>query len=334
MYGKGVGVPPNIQTALSYYKLGASMKVVRAMENVAGTYLRLFDKENARKWFQFAISKGSLSLQSKKQFFLDLVGNELEQAIEEDIFELELMDEVKKGPLAHLISKELPVSAEELLRSVMLKNKKENLAGASSRSSLGLTDPYRVAIITHHREDLRERRGQKVDSDKGEGNLLPRPVVDLFTLKPILFADMEPEKDHIYEGFAIKLTLIEDAITGRPSIAQIAEDENGDTQRIFIYNFPQDKETQNKLGFGCKITVLNPYFRLAKDGKPMIRVDDISLMFLHSNTTNKKRCRYCGSESDLTVPCRQCRRAFYCSNMCLKKDAMELNHKYVCKKRL
>lgn len=145
---------------------------------------------------------------------------------------------------------------------------------------------------------------------------------------------MDPKKDHIYEGFAIKLTFIEDAITGKPWISQIAEDENGDAQRIFVYNFPQNDETQNKIGFGCKVTVVNPYFRLAKDGMPMIRIDDISLMFLHSDTTNKKRCRYYGNDSDLTVPCRQCKRSFYCSKLCLKKDAMELNHNDVCLKRL
>lgn len=334
MYSKGFGVPRNIQTALNYYKLGASMKVVRAMENVTDVYFQLLDKENARKWFQFAISKGSLSLQLKKQMFLALVGKDLEKPIEEDIFELELMEEVKTGPLAHLIAEGLPISPEEFLKDLVGKKKNVDSTVTTSRSSLGLTDPYRVKMIKHHREELRMVRSQKITYEKGKADLLPRPVVDLFTLKPILFADMDPKKDHIYEGFAIKLTLIEDAITGKPSITQIAEDENGDAQRIFVYNFPQNEETQNKLGFGCKITVVNPYFRLAKDGKPMIRVDDISLMFLHSNTTNKKRCRYCGNESDSAVPCRQCKRSFYCSKLCLKKDSMELNHKDVCRKRL
>lgn len=331
MYGNGFGVQRNVQTALSYYKLGASMKVVRAMENLYDLYLRLFDMENARKWFQYAISKGSLSLQSKKQIFS---GKDLEKPLEEDLFELELMEEVKMGPLAHLISEELPLSPSDILMDLVAKKTNVDSTVTTSRSSLGLSDPYRVQIITHHRGELKMLRSQKIGLEKGIANLLPRPVVDLFTLKPILFADMDPKKDHIYEGFAIKLTLIEDAITGKPSISQIAEDENGDAQRIFVYNFPQNDETQNKLGFGCKITVVNPYFRLAKDGKPMIRVDDISLMFLHSNTTNKKRCRYCGNECNLNVPCRQCKRSFYCSKLCLKKDGMELNHKDVCLKRL
>lgn len=89
------------------------MKVVRAMENVVEVYWQLFDKENTRKSYQFAISKGSLSLKTKKPLVFALVGNELETPIEEDIFELELMEDVKSGPLAHLISKGLPLNPQD-----------------------------------------------------------------------------------------------------------------------------------------------------------------------------------------------------------------------------
>lgn len=334
MYTTGQGVPRDAQTGRNYQKLGAALKLVRSMENLASQYLGLSDKENARKWFQFAISKGSLSLQSKRQEFFALVGPDLNTPIEEDIFELELVNEVKTGPLAHLFGNDLPPSAEDLLVGMLKSKMPSDAASTTSRSVLGLVDPYRSNIITSHRSALRMQRNTAFKFDKGEANLLPRPVVDLFTLKPIFFADMDPKKDHIYEKFAIKLTFIEDAITGRPSIIQIAEDEKGDAQRVFIYNFPQNDETQNKIGFGCKVTIVNPYFRLAKDGRPMIRVDDISLMFLHSSVSNKNRCRYCGSECQLTVPCRQCKRAYYCSKPCLKKDSMELNHLDVCLKRL
>lgn len=331
MYSTGVGVPRDKATALNYYKLGAALKLVRAMENVYDVYMTRCDISNALKWFKFAISRGSLSLQSRKESLRALVGSEIDEPIEEDLFELELMDEVKSGPLAHLFPKE-PSTHDYVMN--LLPSTEDKSTMVTSRSSLGLTDPYRIQIITCHRRDLRMIRNGKVRYEKGAANLLPKPMVDLFTLKPIWFADMDPTKDHIYEGFAIKLTLIEDAITGRPSIQQVAEDEKGDAQRIYIYNFPQNDDTQNKLGFGCKITVVNPYFRLAKDGRPMIRIDDISLMFLHTNSTNKRRCRYCGSENDSTVPCRHCKRSFYCSKVCLKKDSLELNHKDVCLKRL
>lgn len=334
MYLNGEGVPLNGRTALNYFKLGSSMKVVRAMENVADVYLNSCDKENARKWFQYAMSRGSLALQSKRDDYLNLVGKGLNSPFEDDVFELELLEEVKSGPLAHLIA-EKPQSPEEMLQTLMQKiSLKRSIGETTSRALLGLTDPYRIGIIKDHRTSLRMMRDMKLTYDKGEGKLLPKPMVDLFTLKPIHFADMDPKKDHIYEGYAIKLTLIEDAVTGRPSISQIAEDENGDAQRIFIYNFPQDHNTQNAIGFGCKITVVNPYFRLAKDGRPMIRVDDIALMFLHSNIANKKRCRYCGKESDSTVPCRLCKRSFYCSKVCLKKDSLDMNHNAVCIKRI
>lgn len=337
MYDKGIGVTLNKSKALDYYKLASSMKVVRAMEIIAYMYLELDDKENARKWFQYAINKGSLALQATKQDFFDIVGTGVENTIEEDVFELELIEEVKAGPLAHMIVgvEELPMSEEETINKFCEKYKIDRSGCVStSRTSLGLTDPYRVKIITSHRYMLREIRSQKPEFHKGEAKLLPKQIVDIFTLKQIFFADMDTKKDHIYEGCAIKLTLIEDAITATPSISQIAEDGNGDAQRICFCNFPRNKEIQDSIGFGCSITVVNPYFRLANDGLPVIRVDDVSLMVLQPSCTDKKKCRYCGKTNDLTVPCRHCKRCFYCSKLCLKKDSAELNHKDVCLKRL
>lgn len=132
--------------------------------------------------------------------------------MEEDVFELELMEEVKTGHLAHLIVDSVPLSPLDLFKKF---NTKVDMALTTSRSSLGLADPYRVMIITKHRCESRLIRSRTVGYSKGEGNLLPRPLVDLFTLKPILFADMDPKNDQVYEGFAIKLTFIEDAITGK-----------------------------------------------------------------------------------------------------------------------
>jgi hypothetical protein len=105
--------------------------------------------------------------------------------------------------------------------------------------------------------------------------LKPVPI-DLIGLKPIYFKDMTANMEYIYEGFVIKLTVIEDAITGAPSVSVIAEDDHGHAQRIFVYNFKQDKETQNFLGFGCKISIVNPYYRIPEDRIPAIRVDDSS----------------------------------------------------------
>lgn len=49
MFHRGYGMMPSTKTALNYYKLAASRKVVRAMKNVADVYLNAFDKENTRK---------------------------------------------------------------------------------------------------------------------------------------------------------------------------------------------------------------------------------------------------------------------------------------------
>jgi hypothetical protein len=48
---------------------------------------------------------------------------------------------------------------------------------------------------------------------------------------------MDSTKDHIYEGFVLQITFIEDAITGSASIVGLIEDENGDIQRCSVNNF-------------------------------------------------------------------------------------------------
>lgn len=152
MYQIGEGVNQDRQMAINYFKLSASREVVRSMESLAYAYLEMGDKENATKWFQFAIYKGSIALQSKKQVFVNFVGSasKLNQPFESDIFELQLIEEVKNGPLKHLIvDYGLDAAYDEITSKNYLKDLNvEKLTGeATSRQSNGLTDPYRVSII-------------------------------------------------------------------------------------------------------------------------------------------------------------------------------------------
>jgi hypothetical protein len=62
----------------------------------------------------------------------------------------------------------------------------------------------------------------------------PKSIIGL---KPITLRDMDSTKDHIYEGFVLQITFIEDAITGSASIVGLIEDENGDIQRCSVNNF-------------------------------------------------------------------------------------------------
>jgi len=140
-------------------------------------------------------------------------------------------------------------------------------------------------------------------------------------------------EDKIYEGHVLKVTVIEDAILGTPSIALIVQDGNGDIGRLFIYNHPQNgKETHAELGFGCRLSILYPHMRNMSDGYPGLRVDDPNLILKHTTLNNSNRCHYCGKAEGSKVTCRKCGRVSYCSIGCLKKDAVKLCHYLVCHK--
>ncbi|KAG4067083.1 hypothetical protein HA402_000074 [Bradysia odoriphaga] len=315
MYCDGYGVVKNAEMGLNYYKLGALLKTVRAMENVFDIYIRKLDLGNALNWFKFAVSRGSTYLAARADKLRELIGNQIDTLFDEEQFEKRLKMEMEVGPLAPLIPKALPPSTEDLLTS----------PNATCRAQLGLGDRYRMNIITTHRRELRLVRNESLKLDRAADKNLPKTEVDLSTLKKISLSDMGKERQ---DGSAMKITFIEDAILGQPTIAQIAEDENGDAERILIDNFPQNEETQRHIGYGCQVTLLDPHYETDLDGKLVIRVNGNSLV-LHPRDEDQSRCRYC-TELGASMPCRKCKRVFYCSKDCSTKDSVELNHKDVC----
>ncbi|XP_037027921.1 uncharacterized protein LOC119068449 [Bradysia coprophila] len=318
MYCDGYGVVRNAEMGLNYYKLGALLKTVRAMENVFDIYIKKLDIGNALNWFKFAVSRGSMYLAERTDKLRDLLGNQIDAPFDEEQFEKDLRTEMEVGPLASLIPKDLPPSIEDILTS----------PNATCRAQLGLGDRYRMSIVTAHRRELKLVKNASLKLDRTTNKELPKTKVDLSTLKKISLSDMGEERQ---DGSAMKITFIEDAILGRPTIVQIAEDENGDAQRIFIDNFPQNEETHKHIGYGCQVTLLNPHYETDPDGKPVIRVNS-NLLVLHPTDDGQSRCRYC-TRLGAAIPCRKCKRVFYCSKSCSMIDSVELNHKDVCFKR-
>jgi len=152
---------------------------------------------------------------------------------------------------------------------------------------------------------------------------------------------MEGQKeDTVYEGRVLKLQVIEDAVLGNPSIGLLVEDQNGDVGRMFVYNYPQRKQTHEELGYGCQLSLIYPHYRTMTDGLLALRVDDPQLILKSAHLRNPNRCRYCGkannkgSGSSSSFPCRKCGRVSYCSKDCLHKDAKELQHSLICFKSL
>ncbi len=199
-----------------------------------------------------------------------------------------------------------------------------------------LTDPHRIELIVEHREYLNQVRELKTDRDIV--NATPalqkqKAPKSLLRLKPITLRDMGPTEDYVYEGFFMQITFIEDAIFNGSSIVNVIEDENGDTQRCFIYNFEHennDSIVQQTFGFGFKMSLINPYMRMAYDGKPGIRIDNPkSLVKFSEEEKIVDMCRYC-CKGNAKMVCSRCKRAQYCDKNCQTNDWKLYKHKLTC----
>ena len=118
-----------------------------------------------------------------------------------------------------------------------------------------------------------------------------------------------------------------------PSIWLLFEDDNGDLERLFIYNIPPSEGQQlikNTYIYGTKLSILNPYMRMAADMKSAIRVDDASSIILHGDTHNVKNMCRCCSEENASFTCSKCKVARYCSKECQAIDWKQNNHKLIC----
>lgn len=165
-----------------------------------------------------------------------------------------------------------------------------------------LTDPYRVRLTDEHRKFL-EASIEAITSgfsiitmNTTKGKHTQRAPAKLTGLKPITFKEMDITKDHVYEGFVLEVTNIEDAFIGPSSIRLLLIDENNDFQRCFVYNYAEvfnANEIQKKLGFGTSYSILNPYMRMAKDMKPGIRIDDPNTIINNSTADSSNKCRFC-----------------------------------------
>ena len=113
------------------------------------------------------------------------------------------------------------------------------------------------------------------------------------------------------------------------AVTLVAEDEFGFVERISIYNL---KRENNKIGetyqIGCRFAIINPYIRLAMDGKPMIRVDDPKSIIFYDKTANDI-CRFCGKENS-KYKCSKCQIAKYCCKEFQLDDWKIFKHVLIC----
>lgn len=199
-----------------------------------------------------------------------------------------------------------------------------------AEARLYLLSPIRIKLVKTHRKEIKRNR----DLQPSISTNIRRPprldnffTVDWHNLTPIYLREIDPTTDQIYENRMLNLTMIEDPLLGYESIHLVAEDDNGDATQLYVYNVPQNDETTNKLGFGCRISIANPYHRICANKEKAIRVDNPNSLSYKEKVANK--CRYCG-EKDALHTCGSCKKASYCSRTCQEKDWKKLSHKMIC----
>ncbi|CAF1935274.1 unnamed protein product [Rotaria magnacalcarata] len=200
-----------------------------------------------------------------------------------------------------------------------------------------LTDPRRTDMIYSHRESfVRNRKifsGKNIITHTVKPRLHQNSPASFIGLKGITLREMNPLKDHVYQGFVLSGIIFEQSPIVEPSIWLLIEDENGDLERLFIYNTPPSEGWQlikHTYTYGAKLSILNPYMRMTADQKPAIRIDDVSSIILHGDTHNvKDMCRCCGQANASRV-CGKCKSAHYCSKECQTLDWKQYGHKLIC----
>ena len=214
----------------------------------------------------------------------------------------------------------------------------KSVTTTKSKRDLISDDYRRIDIIkrhrTHHRIVNEDFHKKKVDGFKTgvtiEGK---KPVVNsLVGLKEVFLRDCDFTKDRILKGHILTLELIDVPIlpmVAGQAIALVGEDEHGYAERVCVYNIGEDYEKiLDTYDIGAKIAIVNPYVRMAMDGKPVIRVDDPKTV-IFVDEKKKNVCRYCG-QANAPFKCQQCKNAYYCSKDCQTDDWKILKHKIIC----
>jgi TPR repeat protein len=206
-----------------------------------------------------------------------------------------------------------------------------------------LTNQHRIEIIKKHREWIVPILDTTNNSDLCHISTTVKPRVKQYTaksligLKAISIREMNPTKDHVYSGYVLTVTIIGEPYSWTPSIHLVVEDENLDSERMFIYGFSesQGKHLINEVfTIGSKMSIINPYLRLgAFDHQPLIRVDDFASIITHSESERIiNMCRCCGQANAPHV-CAICTKARYCSKDCQIMDWKLYEHKLICRKQ-
>ena len=249
-------------------------------------------------------------------------------------YELGLEHEEKQLPCFLPYESNSKKALELCLKPEMLFEEKKE-SNSSPAEKIKLKDPLRKELILLHRRTINQWRimkglASRMSSTHTAFKMSFKPpkkqkLASLIGLKAIYLNEIDWTKDKVLTGYVLELTAIDVPHNTEQSIQFVAEDNNEHVQRVALYNTSPDEIKE--LGVGSKFSIINPYIRMALDGKPLIRVDDPSSVIWGEK--GEKMCALCGNLS-AKFQCGKCNTTDYCSKACQERDWKEFQHKLIC----
>ncbi len=126
-----------------------------------------------------------------------------------------------------------------------------------------MKSPVRKGLIIQHRERARNsmgpsQKGLPFDMEVVPVKMKQRRAKKMTVLKPVTLQEMNPTKDNIFWERILDLAIIEEPNLYSNSIQLIAEDDNGDTTRVYIESSVAKNVLMERFAVGSRIAVINP----------------------------------------------------------------------------
>lgn len=370
LYSRGQGVPLDEKMAELCWKQGVVFQDVNAASALVSYYLEQLEPDKASDMLRIGREMGNASLISMPneecQRALDHI-RARRSMLEPDVLEFEKDNKLDTKGLTfkqrlertkkfdptmevmhsyfeslmtdndlHGFGDKVMPDLGKLVEAVKKKTRSEvdKPLGILDRKEY-LKSTLRQAMILEHRKHLKDMAPKSKHGNLSKDTkapklkqCVPRKMADM---KPITLHQMNPTEDKIFENRILELTIIDDPNPYWASIHLIAEDENGDSTRLYIYNVKRDKETLENFQAGCRVGLINPYMRIgAMDITNGIRNDEPKCIIYLEGV--KSMCRFCGEEN-ASLKCSKCKRP-YCSKECQKLDWKKFDHKLICSLKL
>jgi len=125
--------------------------------------------------------------------------------------------------------------------------------------------------------------------------------------------------------------VIDEEIRENSTVDLLTQDSRGSIICLQVNNYVKKKNPLDNLGYGCRLSLINPSYNQLDELTFGLRVDDPDLILNHKYLRDANICRYCLKESG-TIECKHCHVYKYCSATCLEQDYVENKHWAICKR--